>query len=392
MESKPHLSPREIRLLFTYGLVAAGVVALYLLLAWVRAGAPTEFASAYQAEIAVLVPVTGEGAPTGRNISYLVDQSKNYFASELGLDKWKLTVLVYDTGNTASSAAWAATQAARNPNTIAIVGPLDARQVVAVQNTVRGKNLPVITVSSTTPSLSVSSSRGVYRIPGTDDLQGPAIVRFLRWKRYADIFLIAEAGDYTGKVLATFQEAANTQLKVVGNAEIKPESIMFDANQVANSNASAIVYLGGSKGLGLIIQGLQQANQHIPIVGIDSINDPVLAPALANGQELFFTSPIFMDTNNQGPYRDLPFDKFPGPYSLQSVQATWLIMEALSSTSDGFGRETVWENLSDSSIRGAGGEKLAWINGQLTPVSIYVYEGSPKESEWFHNPVFVSHP
>ena len=104
---------------------------LYILLAWLRAGAPTEFAGAYRAEIAVLVPVTGEGL-TGRNISYLVDQSKNYFASELGLDKWKLTVLVYDTGNTASSAAWAATQAARNPNTIAIVGPLDARQVVAV--------------------------------------------------------------------------------------------------------------------------------------------------------------------------------------------------------------------------------------------------------------------
>ena len=34
--------------------------------------------------------------------------------------------------------------------------------------------------------------------------------------------------------------------------EIKPESIMFDANQVANSNAEHDRLLGGTKGLGLI--------------------------------------------------------------------------------------------------------------------------------------------
>jgi len=185
--------------------------------------------------------------------------------------------------------------------------------------------------------------------------------------------------------------AANNQIKLVGSVEINPANKTFDAKPIKDSKATAIVYLGGGKGLGLIIQGLQQTNQQIPIVGIDSVNDPKLASYLSNGQELYFTSPIYVDTKIQGPYLGLPLDRRFKPSGFEAVQATWLIMEALSSSkSDGLARKTVWENLSDVSIRGIGGEKLEWTDGQLSPGSIYVYRGVTKESDWFYKPTYIA--
>jgi ABC-type branched-subunit amino acid transport system substrate-binding protein len=232
----------------------------------------------------------------------------------------------------------------------------------------------------------------VYRIPSTDDLQGPALVRFLVTKGYSDVFLLIEPGDYTQNVLSSFMDLADGRVRLVGSVQFPVGNDTFDAKQVVDSNAEAIVFLGGITGLERIFQGLEQANLDIPIVGLDSLNDPKVASFLVDGQELFFTSPIYVNRSIPGPYQELPAYREAGLYSLEGVQATWFILQALSSDgTDGFGRNAVWENLSGATIRGLDGGLMRWDSGQLSPMSIYVYRGTAREADWFFKPVFVFH-
>ncbi len=393
MESKPQLSSREKHILLIYAQAVAGVLVLYFALGWIRLGVPVSIPSLHNAEIAVLVPLEGDGAANGNNILETVKKSKEYFVAELELADWNITIRGYDTGNSADSAAWAAFIAARNPNTIAIIGPIDAQQVEAVASTVTGKNIPIITPGSTTPVLIPSSHSGVYRVPAVDDLQGPALVDFLVQKQFLNVILLTEPSSYVKNILDLINEDSVGRIKFVQTADVSqtdPNEDLFQT--IKDSQADAIVYLGGSSGLRVVLQGLGGRNVSIPIVSVDSINDPKLAELLPNGQELFFTSPIYVSDYYTGTYLDILGGNVVKPYDFESVEATWLVLKALSAGSDGFGRRTVWENLPNTSIVGRGDQRLELIDGQLSPTYIYVYKSENQESSWFLNPENVFRP
>ncbi|MBE0671412.1 MAG: ABC transporter substrate-binding protein [Anaerolineales bacterium] len=387
MESKPQLSSREKHNLLIYALAVAGVLGLFLALGWIRLGAPMNVPSMHNAEIAVLVPLEGDEAANGKNILDAVIKSKEYFVVRLELTDCNITIRGYDTGNSADSAAWAAFRAARNPNTIAIIGPIDARQVKAVESTVIGKNIPIITPASTTPDINLSSDNGVYRVPAADDLQGPALVDFLVQKQFSNVYLLIEPNSYVEHILNPMKTASAGRIKFVGSADVSQTDPNVDLIQsIKDSKADAIVYLGGSSGLIVLLQGLEEKNVNIPIVGVDSINDPKLAKSLPSGQELFFTSPIYVNNNITGGYGDLLGANVVKPYGFESVEATWLVLKALSAGTDEFGREAVWKNLPNTFIVGIDAQRLELIEGQLSPTYIYVYKGENHEASWFLKP------
>src|SRR5574338_754082 len=107
MESKPHLSARETRILLNYGMAFAALVMLLLFLGWVRAGFPTKAADPFHAQIAVLVPLSGESAENGKKLFDVVSATKKYVISERNLKKWDISVVAYNSGNTPTSVAWA---------------------------------------------------------------------------------------------------------------------------------------------------------------------------------------------------------------------------------------------------------------------------------------------
>lgn len=388
MESKPQLTHREKRILGIYALTAIGVFGLFLILGWIRAGAQTSTARLYKAEIAVLVPLGENDSESGNQLLDIITKSKDYFVTELELTQWDITVRGYDTGNTSNSAAWAAVIAARNPNTVAIIGPMNTRQVDAIAKTVLGKDIPVITPASTAPTLLVSSNHGIYRIPATDDLQGPAIVDFLVRRRLMNVFLFVEGTSYTQYILDSMLAASNERIKFVGTVEVAPQEQNLDfVKQIEDSEANAIVYLGGIENFGNIAQVLNDGNVDIPIIGGDNLNDPQVASILSNNRELYFASPIYSDNSTNGIYSEILNNEPLEPYYLECIQATWLVLNALSSNTDGIGRVTVWENLPDSTIRGLRNERLNFVSGQLSPRYIYIYKGTNEVSDWFKNPI-----
>jgi branched-chain amino acid transport system substrate-binding protein len=389
MERKPQLSSREKQILFFYALAVIGVIGLYLIFNWLRLGVSIVQPGLHKAEIAILVPLQGEEATNGRNVVDGVTNAKNFLINELGLSEWEITIRSYDSGRTANTAAWAAYQAAKNPNTVAIIGPLDARQVLAVSKTVEGDNIAIITPASTTPSLRVSTFEGLYRIPSTDDLQGPALVDLLIRKNYVDIYLLVESNEYAKYVLESMMAESAGRIQLVGSVDINQKDPALDLVQnMRDSNPDAIVYLGGSDNLVLLLQELNNKNVNIPIVATDNINNSQIANFLSGEQELFFTSPIYSSNKNSGTYYDLLGSDTIKPLSAESAQAVWLILEALASNSDGLGRKTVWENLPYVSIR-INGKALDFSNGQLSPSNIYIYKGGSSINEWFVQPEYI---
>ncbi len=305
--------------------------------------------------------------------------------------------MAYDTQGTPDGAAKAARRAARKQATVAIIGPLDARQVLAAAETIQGRKLALITPASTAPALPVGNIPGLYRIPAPDNLQGQAIVEFLDdHLMRRNVFLFARANAYVQNILEVFNQAARDRLRVVGTLDLSQVTSTEEiTRQVLDSEADVIVYLGGREDFDLLLGVLVAPDVDLPVVASDMVNDPSLPPLANETLEVYYTSPIL----NMG---DLPEDTLVSyqealgeysnrPFAFETVQAVWAVFAALEfQEKNQTPREAVWENLGRVRLDGLGGVSTAFWGGQWSPGVIYIYQIDPTQGDWSANPVVAT--
>ena len=498
MEKQSQLSDKERKTLIIYGLSFAAVIIAFFILDIVRKGfAPPEPTSGV-ADLAILAPLSGPQAELGLALLNVVGNAVYRHPQDLTLEGFNVSVTGYDTGGTADGAANAALQTARNPNTVAIIGPLDARQAIAISEVLQGKGLSVITPSSTSPALPIGSIKGLYRIPAPDNMQGKAIVDFLLQQglqsevflisgsssnfanevtnfkesftnqivtvdeiqiesaedqdydelaqrikssgaeliaflgekedgslfqnkleeadlnlpllsdtrgqnlaskavehpSHTSIFLIAEPTTYVQNILETFNQAAQEKLHVVGTLNIGQDSIPESLGvQIKETQANAVVYLGSSERARQVLQSLNQENQNLPFVSSDALNDPSLLPLPGKANNVYYASSILNlsglpENETLDLYRQA-LDQFSDdPYAYESIQATWLVLGALTNQSlKATARELVWNNLSRMSVLGLNNTRYAFSNGQRSPINYYIYKVDSAAQAWEDNPI-----
>ncbi|MBN1887320.1 MAG: ABC transporter substrate-binding protein [Thermoflexales bacterium] len=360
-----------------YVVVAACLLALYLLLGLVRGGGSIMAAPVKHVEVAVLVPLSGPQAPLGHSVLSVVQRVT---ASSMP----DLKVTSYDTRGTPEGAAQAASLAALEPATIAVIGPLDARQVLAAAETLRGDKLALITPASTAPVLKTSQYPGLYRIPSTDDAQGQAVASFLRQSLHrTQIFLIAESSSASVQgVLRRFDDAlANTpegQLRIARRLDVEEGRLPADLGRlVADSQADVVVYLGGTRNAQAILKAMNAAGLQVPLVGIDAMDVPSLSVTASSSAAhgIYYTSPILdltaaPEETALASYRQALGSLANAPFAYETAQAVWLVTGALSQAGQNpaAARGAVWRNLAGS--------------GTLSnrPAEIYVYQATAPSS------------
>jgi branched-chain amino acid transport system substrate-binding protein len=384
-----------------YAVVAACLLALYVLLGLVRGGGSILAAPAKHAEVAVLVPLSGPQAQLGHAV---LNVAQRIVASA----RPDLKVSGYDTQGTPEGAAQAASLAALEPTTIAVIGPLDARQVLAAAETLRGEKLALITPASTAPVLKTSQYPGLYRIPSTDDAQGQAVASFLRQSlRRTQVFLIVESSSaYVQGVLHHFDDAlASTpegQLRVARRLDVEEGTLPADLGRlIADSQASVVVHLGGARNAQAILKAMNAAGLHVPFVGIDAIDAPSLLATASNSAPLldgvYYTSPILdleaaSDKASLASYRQALGPLASAPFAYETTQAAWLVMAALpqAAQNPAGAREAIWRNLAHATAPSLAG------SGTLSDkaAEIYVYQAMPPSSptsvEWHSTLVHVA--
>ncbi len=392
---------KERVILLAYAAGVIGVVGLYALLGMVRQGSPGALAPVRHAEVAVLVPLSGAQADVGKAVLRVVEQSVRTPPANVRPGNLAVTVSGYDTAGTPDGAANAAYRASLNPATIAVIGPLDARQVIAAVETLRDQKLAVLTPASTAPVLQVSRYSGLYRIPAPDDAQGRAIVEFLTQSLHrTDVFLIVEPSAYTRDILSTFTQAAQGRLRIAATLDLGQSSPPADiGQQLVDSQSNVVVYLGGLKNGRILVEAMSGASLALPVVGSDALNDPALLP-VGNSVPVYYTSPILSlpaasDKESLATFRQVLGELANAPFACETAQATWFVLGALAQSlrqadqspllySSQQARASIWHDLGQVAIALPGlttGAVASFADGQKLPRTIYVYQVT-SNAEW----------
>jgi ABC-type branched-subunit amino acid transport system substrate-binding protein len=264
IDSHSQISPKERSILIFYFLGLLAVVGLYLFFGVIRDGLPGVALSTSQVEIAVLAPLQGE---LGKGILDVTGQVVAAMPAET-MRGLQVKVVGYDTRNTADGAARAARQAARNQNTVAIIGPLDARQVLAAVEVLLDQDLTLLTPASTAPTLPLGRYGGLYRLPPPDDLQGRAIVEFLTEDALTnEIFLISEPGTFSSSEVENFKQAAGKHVILKGEIALSGEGLPEDViEQITAGQVDIVVYLGSEENGKTLQERMTNADLGIPVV------------------------------------------------------------------------------------------------------------------------------
>ena len=397
MEKPSLLSPKERTILWVYFLSAMGVLGLYLLLGVVRDGLPMA-PPADNAELAVLAPLSGAQKDLGYALLNVAGQAVAARPANLNLGNLQVTVVGYDTHGTADGAARGAQRAARNPATVAIIGPPDARQALAAAETLQEEDLALLTPASTAAVLPVGRMPGLFRLPAPDNIQGRAMVNFLLTQGWQNVFLIAEPYTYVQGVLDAFFAAAGEQVRLVGKINLGEEQLPADlAQRITDSQAEAVVYVGGPENALAVIRSMNAASLKVPVVSSDGINDPKVVEAATAGMPVYFTSPIlnlpaFADQQTLAAYRGALATFAEAPYAYETTQATWMVLGALAQRSSALSpRAVVKRALEFTSLRGLNDETNTLVGGQRRPLQVYIYQVSAEAKHWSQNPLVYVH-
>jgi len=387
MDKQPQLSRHDLLIIFAYGGAILATIVLFYLIGILRNGISLPAIDAHHIEIAILIPQTGAQAALGKNIEQVAKKSLDFYRKNNPNKNWDITLTTYDAGNNAHSAALAAQLAAQNMATVAIVGPINARQVIAAAVITQDKQIAIISPASTASVLDLTKFRNVYRIPAPDQYQGDAIVEYLSAQRKKNVFLIGEPGKYSDLILDRFKQAAKDRIKISGTAALNTGVPPDLAQNLSSSKTDVIVFIGSSKYFSEIMNIAKTASASTPIIGVDAINEDKIARKLTGTEQVFFTSSILNkgDGTSQLPedYKKTLGNLAGQPYTYETSQAIWAILASLDQAGqNSSARIEIQQTLNSILLPGESGGRITFNGRQMQPAYVYVYSlrsspGSP---------------
>lgn len=381
MDKRPQLSRSDTLIILSYiGAIFVSIFLFYIVGIF-QNGLPLPIINSSHMEIAVLIPKTGDQAELGKNIEKIAEESLAFYMKNNPHEDWDISIQEYDAGNDVHTAAFAALSAAKNPSTIAIVGPINARQVLAAAETIKNQPLAIISQASTAYIEDISNFNNVYGIPAPDIYQADAIVEYLSSKKLNKVFLIVDHDSYSAKILMEFIRATENRITIAGIISLETGVPADFAKNLSNSNANAIIFIGGPEYFGEIVANVEKAKPTvIPIIGVEAINDEKIAANLTGAEQIFFTSSILMNKGFED--RQLPSNYLEAignldrqPYVYETSQAVWIILATLNRVEQHSSpRIDIQKILNEFPIRSESGETVRFYRGQMVPAYIYVYD------------------
>ncbi|MFE6904649.1 branched-chain amino acid ABC transporter substrate-binding protein [Streptomyces sp. NPDC057717] len=238
----------------------------------------------------------------------------------------------------------------RQSDVIGVVGPLNSRVALTMQQTMEQADLTLVSPANTNPALTLGPDwlsgrtarpyKSYFRTVTTDASQGPFAAQFV-YKELDKrrVFLIDDDEAYGLGLAATF-EAEFTRLggTVAGKSSISVGDRDFAAlaARVANSGAEFVLCGGDYPECARISRQVKAVGGHIPVVGGDAIYVPVymkvagneaegdIATSVGAPVEIIHSARAFV-TN----YKIAGFSTPPGTYGGYAYDSAWAIIEAV---------------------------------------------------------------
>ncbi|NMB86759.1 MAG: amino acid ABC transporter substrate-binding protein [Chloroflexi bacterium] len=379
MSSHILISPKEKKSLTIFSLVFIFSLALIGLLGAAKDGFMNIQQQTDRAEIAVLAPLAkgeyGQGIVEVASIALA-----NRLSNSNEFEGKKIVIRAYNSGTTPGSAATAAFWIAQNPNVVAIVGPLNARQVQAVAETVKDKKIPILIPASTAP-IDLNDFPNVYRLLKTDDYEGPAMASFLESRKDKVIFVVGEPTFYVARLLDRFNPELGP-FTVKGTGDFSKESAQIIVERMKDQDLDMVIYFGGPQKAIALLEEMGKNKLNIPILGPDTLYDTEFTSNYKGENAVYFVSPILYlqaipDDMLDPIYKTVLDTNMDSPYAFETTQAVWFITNALANqqaSKDWTLRQIVASQLTNNSLPGLEDQNQQLSGHSRTPTAMYVYK------------------
>nr|WP_324192424.1 bifunctional serine/threonine-protein kinase/ABC transporter substrate-binding protein [Nocardia transvalensis] len=324
--------------------------------------------------IAVAAPVSGQNSKLGATVSggarLAVDQ---FVKANPGCH---VSLLPFDTTDNPQVVTSFAPRIANDPSIVAVIGPVWGSDVRIVGQSFSDAELPFLTPTSTSQSLSKMGWRSFFRGLAASNVQGPALARYLvDTARFRKICVVKDNTDYG----ADLSKAVSGALGAVADsgcaADIAVGERDFTAavSKVAAAAPDAIVYAGAYPEAAVLVRQLKQAGVTAAFAALDSTynpNFPAQAGESAKGTIMSCACGPFHTqfTTDYKSLHGLP----PGAYSVESYDLTTIVLKGIASG------HTTRRAMLDY-LRGYHGPGLArtykWTDtGELASQRIWIYK------------------
>ncbi|MFK4103160.1 branched-chain amino acid ABC transporter substrate-binding protein [Streptomyces sp. NPDC019531] len=302
--------------------------------------------------IGVDAPLTGPLAESGKGIVNSVQLAAQQANENQVVPGVTFKIKALDDRAMADRGKANARRFVRQSDVIGVVGPLNSRVALTMQQTMDQADLTLVSPANTNPALTLGPDwlsgrtarpyRSYFRTVTTDASQGPFAAQFVyKELKKRRVFVIDDDEAYGLGLAATF-ETEFTRLggTVAGKGSISVGDRDFTtlAARIADSGAEFVFCGGAYPECGRLSRQVKAVSGAIPVVGGDAIYDPAY-PDLASDQgegdvATSVGAPVEMVRSAQAfvtNYKIAGYSTPPGTYGGYAYDSAWAIIEAARS-------------------------------------------------------------
>jgi len=231
--------------------IIIGVISGYALAYFLMPTAPPSTPVIKEYVIGMIADLTGEGADYGievRDAGVLAIDDINKFMSDNGIPvKFRLEV---EDSKTTIDGAVAAAQSLGGKGIKIIVGHLWSGQLNAIKSYVDSNKIFVISVSSTSPALSIPNDY-IYRMQAPDSIQGKVLARLIWELGYKKVAVIYRNDPYGSGVFNYFNSEFQSLGGTIKSLAYTPDQPDYSSEVLQLSNM--VTQLGADKQTAVLI-------------------------------------------------------------------------------------------------------------------------------------------
>lgn len=326
------------------------------------------------ATIAMAGALTGADAALGINI---VD------GAQLAVDQHnkanpdcKITLKRFDTEGDPQKATQVAPTITNDDSIIGLIGPAFSGETKATGGIFNQAGLVSVTASATNPTLTDNGWKTFYRGLANDDIQGPAVAKYLTGaKGKKKVCVIKDDTDYGAGLEKAVTSALGSAADAGCSGDVKKGERDFSAiiSKVTAAQPDAVFYAGYYAEAAPLAQQLKSADPNILFVSGDGANDPQFTAQAGDAAKgALLSCPCGPAPDKFASDYKAAFNQPPGVYSVEAYDIATIMMKGIEEGNNT--RPKLLEYISKYNGTGLA-RKYSWTpKGELTTSLIWVYE------------------
>jgi branched-chain amino acid transport system substrate-binding protein len=267
--------------------------------------------------IGAVAPLTGKYAEMGNDLINAVKMAVEDKNANGGIDGKKIVLVVEDDEASPEQAVAVAHKLAANQAVIGIVGHMNSGTTLPASSVYHQAGMAVVMPVPTNPQITQQGFNNLFRVPITDDKQGPADLEFILNVLKKEKIAIIHNKDTYGEGIATevkkALEAHGKQPLIFQGVSSSDQDFRPILTKVKSLSPEVVFFGGGYAEAALMIKQSRELSLNVPFVMGDGCFDSQLMKIAGQAAEGSFISNIAPISAPTAKAKDF-YDRFEAKY------------------------------------------------------------------------------